>query len=379
MRRPYSLLCRKGIWYSRIYDNIGAKYLTAKSTGTRNRKEAERIALERVRVFRGDSFDSKISICNFCENFWDWTKSNYIQKKILLSPGSISKPYANYNRAHIRNYVRKYFDEKKLGELQVKDLDEFLLYLARKKDSLSGNTINKIMSALLQPLKEAYRLLLITFDPSRGSYRVGTKARVKGVFSKDEIRSLSNVSWDNEAAYLAFKLSSLTGMRLGEIRALKIEDVKSNQIVLQHSFSRTEGLKCPKNGKTRIVPIPPGLSGNLLRLAMKNPSGNSWVFWQSGSTSPIGDKLITSALYRAMKLIGIDEETREERNLSFHSLRHFFNTTMRGHVSEDDLRATMGHSSSAMTDYYDHLSRFNETPFREAQSTEIMSLFSQRA
>jgi hypothetical protein len=39
----------------------------------------------------------------------------------------------------------------------------------------------------------------------------------------------------------------------------------------------------------------------------------------------------------------------------------------------------MGHSSSAMTDYYDHLSRFNETPFREAQATEIMSLFGKGA
>jgi integrase len=93
----------------------------------------------------------------------------------------------------------------------------------------------------------------------------------------------------------------------------------------------------------------------------------------------MGDKTISGSFYHAMKLIGIDEETRKGRNLSFHSLRHFFNTTMRGHVSEDDLRATMGHSSSAMTDYYDHLSRFNETPFREAQATEIMSLFGKGA
>jgi integrase len=268
MRRPYSLLCRKGIWYSRIYDENGAKYLTAKSTGTRTRKEAERIARERVRVYRGDSFDTKISLCSYCENFWDWSKSTYIQKRILLSPGSLSKPYADYNRAHIRNYARKYFAGKTLGELRVHDLDEFLLYLARKKDVLSGNTINKIMSALLQPLKEAYRTLLISFDPSRGSYRVGARSKVKGVFSKDEIRLLSNVLWDNESAYLAFKLSALTGMRLGEIRALQIDDVKSDEIVLNHSFSRTEGLKCPKNGKPRIVPIPPELSGNLRRLAL---------------------------------------------------------------------------------------------------------------
>jgi len=379
MRRPYSLLCRKGIWYTRIFDYNGAKYLTAKSTGVRNRKAAERIALERVKVYRGDSFDSDISLCAFCDNYWDWSRSPYIQKRLLLSPGSISKPYADYNRSHIQNYAKQYFKGKTLGELQVKDLDDFLLHLAKRKSDLSSNTINKILSSVLQPLKEAYRLQLITVDPARGTYRVGGRSVEKGVFTKEEIHSLSSASWDNEAAFLAFKLASCTGMRLGEIRALMIDDVKSDEIVLRHSYSRTEGLKCPKNGKARVVPIPAALSGSIRRRALMNPQGNGWVFWSELSKAPMGDKTITGSLYRAMKSIKIDEQERKERNLSFHSLRHFFNTAMRGHVAEEDLRATMGHSSIAMTDHYDHGQRFDGRSVRKAQDSEILTLFARGA
>jgi integrase len=375
MRRPYSLLCRKGVWYSRIFEPIGNKYLTAKSTGTRNLQEAKRIAIERVSVYRGDSFDSKISICKFCEEYWDWSKSKYIQKKLLLSPGALSKPYADYNRAHIQNYIKKYFRSKTLDQLRVQDLDDLLLHLVREYQHLSRNTINKIIAAVLMPLKEAYRLHLTSVDPSRGIYRVGTNTRTKGVFTTSEIQQLSSVEWDNEAAFLAFKLSAVAGLRLGEIRALRDEDIADTHIVLRHSFSKTCGMKCPKNGKVRIVPIPSSLLNELRKYALQNQKRNGWVFWSLKTDAPIGDKTISGALYRAMVLVGITEEARQKRNLSFHSLRHFFNTTMRGHVSEEDLRATMGHSSIAMTDHYDHASRLDERKVCSAQDEFIMSLF----
>jgi integrase len=335
--------------------------------------------MERVKVYRGDAFDSKISISKFCEEYWDWSKSKYIQRKILLSPGSISKPYADYNRAYIRNYILKYFKTKLLSELKIQDLDDLLLYLAGLRKKISPNTINKIMAAVLAPLKEAYRLNLISIDPSRGSYRLGSQSKAKGVFTAEEIGALSAVDWDNETAFLAFKLSAASGMRLGEIRALKIEDIGTDHIKLNHSFSKTEGLKSPKNGKTRIVPLPTGLITSLKRLALTNPYGNGFVFWTTEGKAPMGDKAITGALYRAMTHIGIDENARRKRNVSFHSLRHFFNTTMRGHVSEEALRATMGHSSVDMTNRYDHALRIDEDSIRNAQNSQILSLFKKGA
>lgn len=51
---------------------------------------------------------------------------------------------------------------------------------------------------------------------------------------------------------------------------------------------------------------------------------------------------------------GISEEDQEERNLSFHSLRHTFNSAIRGKIEDKTLRAIVGHESEAMTEHYTH-------------------------
>jgi integrase len=54
-------------------------------------------------------------------------------------------------------------------------------------------------------------------------------------------------------------------------------------------------------------------------------------------------------------MLSYGEIARRERNVSFHSFRHFFNSTIRGTVSDDILRLQTGHSDEKMTDHYDHM------------------------
>jgi len=51
---------------------------------------------------------------------------------------------------------------------------------------------------------------------------------------------------------------------------------------------------------------------------------------------------------------GIYTANRIERNVGFHSLRHTFNSAMRGKINDKSLRAIVGHESIAMTDLYTH-------------------------
>ncbi|WP_169310050.1 tyrosine-type recombinase/integrase [Parasphaerochaeta coccoides] len=62
------------------------------------------------------------------------------------------------------------------------------------------------------------------------------------------------------------------------------------------------------------------------------------------------------SLYRKMREIGITEEERQERGLSFHSWRHFFNTRLiASGVQRAVTRAVVGHESEKMTEHYLHL------------------------
>lgn len=50
-------------------------------------------------------------------------------------------------------------------------------------------------------------------------------------------------------------IASQTGMRMAEIQALKKENIHKDYIDVKYSLERNYGLKKPKNGKSRLVPI----------------------------------------------------------------------------------------------------------------------------
>jgi len=66
------------------------------------------------------------------------------------------------------------------------------------------------------------------------------------------------------------------------------------------------------------------------------------------------------------------EIVRTERNLTFHGFRHFFNSTIRGTVSDDILRLQTGHLDEKMTDHYDHITDERGEQLRKAVQAKIL-------
>ena len=71
--------------------------------------------------------------------------------------------------------------------------------------------------------------------------------------------------------------------------------------------------------------------------------------------------------YKALENIGISSEARKERNITFHSWRHFYNSLMRGKIHDAKLRQLTGHKTLAMTDHYTH---FNINDFKDVLSIQ---------
>ena len=57
-------------------------------------------------------------------------------------------------------------------------------------------------------------------------------------------------------------LALYTGMRQGEIAALRLEDIGADRIYIRHSWSKYEGLKETKTNECREIKIPPPLPLN---------------------------------------------------------------------------------------------------------------------
>ena len=63
------------------------------------------------------------------------------------------------------------------------------------------------------------------------------------------------------------------------------------------------------------------------------------------------------AFYEVLEKIGIGEEDRDKRNLTFHSLRHTFSTLSRDwNISQEDRMLVLGHKSTEVNDRYTHAS-----------------------
>jgi len=59
---------------------------------------------------------------------------------------------------------------------------------------------------------------------------------------------------------------------------------------------------------------------------------------------------------RALAEVGIEPAEQNRRRVTFHTWRHFLNTTLRmGEVADAKVRKLTGHKSEAMTEHYTHL------------------------
>jgi integrase len=78
-------------------------------------------------------------------------------------------------------------------------------------------------------------------------------------------------------------LASVTGIRSGEILALRFQDIGHDCLYVRGAWGEIDGLKLPKNNKPRTIELPfPDLLHRLIDLAQRNPWGvspDSFIFW----------------------------------------------------------------------------------------------------
>ena len=174
-----------------------------------------------------------------------------------------------------------------------------------------------------------------------------------------------------ERVYYAVRLGIYSGMREGEIRALKRSKIKpllddngnpsgAYIITVDRSWDdMTKKSKETKGRYTRQVAIWNDLAEDLIELSKKNPHGNGFVFWMNDDPKqPIYKDRITSYTYAALSAIGIDNEARKKRHITVHSLRHFFVSATKASASDAALMRIImkevGHKSKSVHKIYEH-------------------------
>ena len=183
--------------------------------------------------------------------------------------------------------------------------------------------------------------------------------KTKGIFTEDEIRKLfkstsSKCLWRNDLTYLFNLLAVSTGMRLGELQALRVEDLSKGLITVRHSYDVKYGLKETKTNTVRQIPISMELYKSILKfLSWRN---NGYIFSFNNGVTPISRNYIYKDFYSAMEKIGLSRNELNERNISFHSYRHTFASILANkNLPELFIRKLTGHASKEVFNGYTHI------------------------
>ena len=283
--------------------------------------------------------------------------------------------YENHSKPKIRPTTQETYESRislhiipeigriPLNKLTQNDLQQFygrLKKSGRKRftdkygEGLSDRMVRMCHATCRSVLEKAVQDELIRVNPAIGCKLPPKKAQEMQVLTQNEILRFLHQAKE-EGYYELFLLELGTGMRRGEILALKWSDLNFTtgelRIERQVYIIKAEVIiSAPKTkASIRTVILPPSLLKTLA--VYKETVDSDWMF---PSPTDNGRPRNPSSVRKRLQLI---LERADCKKVRFHDLRHTFATMALEHgMDVKTLSATIGHVSSATTlDIYSHI------------------------
>jgi integrase len=305
---------------------------------------------------------------DFLLDFWDWETSAYIAEKLRKEHG-IHKSHCAQQWQAVKRYWEPFFKGRLLGEITREDLDAFVTYMGTLP--LSASRKNVVIKAGTKPLRWAFSKGLIETDFTRGIILFSGEAKERPILTPSAAEALFNANWLDHRAKVANLLAAVTGMRQGEILALRVEDLGEDCLYVRHSWRKKDGLKTTKTNEGRTVEQPfESLMREIIEIARQNPHGTSpesFVFWSEHKADiPMCGDIFRDGLRDVLLKIGYDKATAYQYR--FHDWRHYYTSYMIDKVTEKLLQKQTGHKTKVMLRRYGgHLISGDRERVREAQ------------
>jgi integrase len=261
------------------------------------------------------------------------------------------------------------------------------------EDRLSRDSLRQIFIALNGLLKRAKRRGWIAHNPMAdvdpvpvakpsGDFNVLTPVQVEAVaraaaqawqpvlpgkrngtsVSENRAAAWSVQRRDDAGMYAALiRVAAHTGLRLGELRALRWRDVDWTNGVLHVrrnapvSAPAARSEKTPKSGRVRSVPLTDVASRELDVLTRRRRCTGLDDFVFPAPTGAIIDGgEVRKAFYTALAHAGLGRLREKDNPITFHDLRHTFGTLAVRVFPLSDVQQMMGHADLSTTMKYVH-------------------------
>ena len=287
---------------------------------------------------------------------------------LLMAPGTPHKTGRGRNPGRIMSA----FGAVRLRHVTTSQVATFLRGLDRV--GMSARSVNKHRQVLAAMFAYACRedtYALAANPVSATSKRRETPAAVLDFFEPEEIEALARAAaagahrdprpheldagelewraWEDRQDAELYRVAGYTGLRLGELLALRWEDVdlEARRVIVHRAVSA--GVEGPtKSWQARAVPLADAAAWALARLADRGDytGRRDYVF-----CSRMGRRLDGSALRRRYKRA---RDAAGLRPLRFHSLRHAAGSLVAREAGAHFVQAFLGHSRLSTTERYLH-------------------------
>ena len=384
LREPFTIFQRKipsgnKVFYYQTYNDQG-KRTWARSTGQTTKTAAKNFCialLKEGKIIPEIAPKRTPTLREFGENFWVHGKSEFLKYREQRGY-SVSKSHALNQARYFRIYIDPALGKKRLDQIATHQVETWFLDL--KEKGLANQSCNHLLSNLRTILGEALRLGIISNNPVETIKPLSKAAKPRGILTIEEVKRLlgcieSPKYWPSVKVYMVNLIAASTGLRMGEIQALRWGDIgplpNPDRIIVRHSWDRKFGLKTTKTKKERIIPLSKDLWGRIVQ-NLTPQSSEDFIFTNTEETGPIHETMIAETFYEALAKIGITDSERKERNITFHGWRHFFNTFLRRQgIQDSKVQMVTGHSSVEMTDHYTH---FDVSDLKEVEEAQVVLL-----
>src|SRR4051794_18519974 len=260
------------------------------------------------------------------------------------------------------------------GEMRVEDLTADMVETWRaslgadRKKPLSNRTRNKALTILGAVMERARKVYGLPSNPVRDVEKLRERydATRFAFYSPEEVHALVRAAASEQDGAI-FLTAAFTGLRRGELIALRWRDVDFERSAIRVSGSYANGkLTAPKSGKGRVVPMVPEVAAALAQLGQRDrATGDDDLVFPGDFAGYLDGSALRRRFVAAQDRAGL-------RRIRFHDLRHTFGTlAVRGAESIVELQTWLGHAEVRTTMRYTHYREQQDAADRLAKAFSV--------
>jgi integrase len=333
----------------------GGRYVVVYRADGRQRKESARTldearALKRSRETARDRGElhraTAVTFRQACDEWLRYVEHDRQRRHTTL------RGYRNVVDAHL---VPEFGEDTPLGRITTERIDAYRERLLAG-GKISRRTAQQVLVLLHGVLQRAKQRRWLAVNPAEDAEKVTLKRSGEfNVLSPAEVLAVTRAA-ESERDGALFTVAAFTGLRLGELRALRWGDVDFANATIRAQRSYTHGRPGPpKSGLVRSIPLidqaARALDGLSRRAHFTAPGDLVFATLAGGHCD---DSTVRRRFKRAVKAAGLEHKLKEAPPLRFHDLRHTFGTIAVQVWPLVDVKAYMGHADIATTMIYAH-------------------------